>query len=446
MSLKIRITAWFSLMILLLTALVVTIVFVVADEALTDDPVDELVKVVSMNAAALSRDKGKHSQKEFQSYRNGVYCQLLSRDGNVLSGSAPEGVDYQHPYGEGAVDSCTSAQGDYYIYDCRVNQDTWIRGYISTSEPSETTRLLILSALVILPIIILLSITGGWLITKHSLKPIDTMLTAVESINSADDLSQRVGLEKGSSEVRRLSGEFDKMIGRLSDSFEAERQFASDVSHELRTPITVALAECDSLKQAVDVPGCRASAAIIEKQCSRMSVLIDSLLRLTRLQQKTDVFPLRCLNLSDFLEVCCEDFAQEWGISLTSREENQSITLDIEKNVTACYHPELMSMVIYNLLDNARKYSGPRGQIHVTLRSHEHGAVLTLRDNGIGIRPEDLPHIFSRFWQADRSRGADEGIGLGLAMVKEMVTFQGGTVTAESDYGRMTQFTIRLKN
>lgn len=446
MSLKIRITAWFSIMILMLTALVVSIVFVVADESLTDDPVDELVKVVSINAATLRRDSDQHGSKGFQGYRNGVYCQLMDPSGHVLLGSAPEGVAYTPPLENGAVVTCSAQPGDYYIYDTRVDHDTWVRGYISTTEPSETTRLIILCTLIILPIIVLLSITGGWLITRHSLRPIDTMLSAVESINGGDDLSRRVGLEKGSSELRRLGNEFDKMIGRLRDSFDAERQFSSDVSHELRTPITVALGECDSVKKSTDLQSCKASVVIIEKQCCRISALTDSLLRLTRLQQKTDAFPLTQLNFSDFLEVCCEDFAQEWGFQPEASSEGHVLTMDIEKNITARYHPELMSMVIFNLLDNARKYGGPQGHIHVSLRSQQSSVLLTVRDNGIGIPPEDLPKIWNRFWQADRSRGTDAGIGLGLAMVKEMVTFQGGTVTAESEYGSMTQFTIRLQN
>lgn len=444
MSLKLRITAWFSVMILALTALVVTIVFVVADESLADDPIDELIKTVGMNASSLSRDEKKHKFDEFKPYHNGVYCQLFDSEGNVLQGGVPENIIYREAFDNGVITTHKADTGEYYIYDMKVGSSFWIRGYISTDEPSETTKLIIVSTVITLPLILVLSIVGGWIITKRSLRTIDTVITTVDSINNGDDLSKRLNLQKGPSEIRKLSNEFDRMFGRLEKSFDAEKQFASDVSHELRTPITVALAECHSLKKDTKSEECLASISVIEKQCIRISELIDSLLSITRLQQNTDHFPTKLFDISDFLEICCEDYASEHRILTQENEDEKSLVIKIEKGVFVNYNPDLMSRVMFNLLENARKYTKDNGNIWVYLKSSDKGAVITVGDNGIGISKEDLPKIWNRFWQADKSRSLDKGVGLGLAMVKEMVEYQHGNINVESQIGKGTKFTIEL--
>lgn len=442
MSLKLRITAWFSVMILLLTALVVTIVFVVADASLADDPVDELVKMVSMNASR-KRNDGKR-ERAFISYHEGVYCQLLDSTGKVVQGLAPESVDYNEAAESGTVVTFATENGEYYIYDMKSSNGNWIRGYIATDAPSETTKLLILSTSIILPLILISSILGGWIITKRSLRPIDTVISTVDSINSGDDLSKRLNLTKGPTEIQKLGNEFDKMFCRLESSFEAEKQFACDVSHELRTPITVALGECHNAKESAGEEQTRKSLEVIEKQCLRISDLTESLLSLTRLQQNTESFPLKQLDYSRFLEICCEDYASEQGISTDPESEGKTLILEIADGVMVCYNPNLMSRILFNLLDNARKYTADDGRITVSLCQTEGMAQLRIADNGIGISSENLPKIWNRFWQADRSRSVDTGVGLGLAMVKEMVEYQNGTVTVESVPGKGTAFLLQF--
>ena len=444
MSLKLRITGWFSAMILVLTALVVAIVFVVADESLADDPIDELVKTVSMNASSLSRDDKKHQFDEFKSYHDGVYCQLFDSEGNVIQGGVPENIVYDEYFKNGVISTYKLEEEEYFVYDMKVGNSFWVRGYVSSDEPSETTKLIIVSTTISLPLILILSIFGGWIITKKSLKSIDTVIDTVDSINNGDDLSKRLNLKKGPSEIRKLGNEFDRMFERLEKSFIAEKQFASDVSHELRTPITVALAECHSIRNLSENEDCLASVDVIEKQCTRISGLIESLLSITRLQQNTEHFPLKCLNISGFLETCCEDYALEHQISMNKDENRKSLLMKIENGVLVNYNPNLMSRVIFNLLDNARKYTKENGNILVCLESSDKGAVLNVMDNGIGIEEKQIDKIWNRFWQADESRNIDDGVGLGLAMVKEMVEYQNGKITVESQVGKGTVFIIEL--
>ena len=221
----------------------------------------------------------------------------------------------------------------------------------------------------------------------------ENIVSAANSISDGGDLTQRVALRRGPTEMRRLSDAFDRMFERLERSFNTERQFASDASHELRTPITVIPAECSRAKRKGETKeDFLASINVIEEQGKDMSELVQNLLGLTRMQQGTDRYPMREDGLSEFVEACAGEFipADRRGISL---EKN------IEPNVRAKYNPSLMSRVI---------------------------------------------QIWQRFWQADVARDSEGSSGLGLAMVKEISEFHGGTATVESTLGKGSKFTVTI--
>ncbi len=442
MSVKLRITAWFTVMILILMVLVVSFVFVVEDASLTEDPTSELIKVVSINAAMLSDERADDDKDRLKTYDDGVYCTFYDAYGNLVTGAMPEDIVYEKSFENGNLATYETEDESYYVYDMEIGNGeeiVWIRGFISTTEPSPLMKTIIILTCILLPIILLLSVGGGWFIAKHSMKPIDTIIEAVDSINDGDDLSARVGMSKGPSEMKKLSEEFDHMFERLEKSFEVEKQFASDVSHELKTPITVVLGECHKVKRKELTPDeYRQSIYTIEKQSQHMSELVEQLLSLTRLQQGTEKFPIKQLDLSEFVEACCEDFKA--GIDTT-----KAVEMNIEENVCANFNPSLMSRVIFNLLDNARKYTDDNGVIRISLTSDENQGCLIIEDNGIGISEENIQNIWNRFWQADTSRGVDSGVGLGLAMVKEMVEFQGGSIAVESKLNEGTRFIIYMK-
>ncbi len=439
MSVKLRITTWFTIMILILMVLVVSIVFVVEDESLTDDPKSELIKVVSMNAARLSDKHDDDNNDRLRTYDDGVYCAFYNASGNMVTGVVPESIIYNEVFENGNLATYEGKDGEYYIYDMAVDGDSeivWVRGFISTTEPSPLMKTIVILVCVLLPVILVLSVAGGWLIAKHSMKPIDTIIDAVDSIKAGEDLTARVDMTRGPTEMKRLSEEFDHMFERLEKSFVSEKQFTSDVSHELRTPITVILGECHRAKRKeLTTDEFRQSIETIEKQSQHMSELVEQLLSLTRLQQGTERFPLDKLNFSEFVEACVEDFKA--GIDST-----KVVKADIEDNVIANFNPSLMSRVIFNLLDNARKYTGDDGVINIKLASYDDFVKLVVEDNGIGIEEENISNIWKRFWQADTSRGIDKGVGLGLAMVKEMVEFQGGSISVKSSLGEGTRFEI----
>ena len=441
MSAKLRLTAWFTLMVLILAVMVLVFVLVINSYSITDDPAGRLVRMVMHNADEVEFDKGRFEWDDLDTCRRGVYCSFYDDEGQFLLGAAPEGVSTELDFEPGVLRSFTSGEQEYYLYDFYVDMDVagiWIRGLVSAADRSGLMHTILVLTCTLLPALLLLTVGGGWLIARGAFKPMEDILTAADSISDGDDLTARLNLRRGPSEMKRLSRAFDRMFTRLEHSFNAERQFASDASHELRTPITVILAECDRAKRKDETrEDFLESIEVIEEQGKHMSQLVQQLLSLTRMQHGTDKYPMRRTDLSLFVESCCSEFvpADRRGISLET---------DIEKKVEAAYNPALMSRVVQNLLQNAYKYGKEGGHIWLSLRRVGRGAVLTVRDDGIGISKADQAHIWQRFWQADAARGDENGTGLGLSMVKEIAEFHGGSVSVESELGKGSTFTVNI--
>lgn len=440
MSAKLRLTAWFTLMMLLLCAATLTFVFVINGSAVADDPQSQLIARVDKNARKVEFEDGRFEWEDLKFYRQGVSCWVCDETGAYLQGVRPEGLPELTPE-NGALRTVSGEDGQFYMYDVYVDMDVtglWIRGVISTESRSGVMHTINILTAVLLPCLLVVTVAGGWGIAHLTFRPMEQIIGAADAINDDRDLSARIGLKKGPVEMRRLSRSFDSLFARLEKSFHAERQFTSDASHELRTPITVILAECDRARRKCQTrEDFLQSIGVIEEQGRHMSQLVQELLGLTRLQQGTTRYPLQRADVSGFVTACCEEFlpADDRGITLST---------DIQPEVQATFNPSLLQRAVYNLLQNAYKYGKPGGHITVTLRAAGHGAALSVADDGIGIAPEDQEKIWQRFWQADPSRGEDGGSGLGLSMVQEIAAFHGGRATVDSTPGQGSTFTITL--
>ncbi|PWM15791.1 MAG: hypothetical protein DBX49_03835 [Clostridia bacterium] len=442
MSAKLRLTLWFTLMVFILAAMVLVFVLVINSAAITDDPAERLVKTVLRNADDVEFDNGRFDWEELEPYRRGVYCSFYSTAGELLLAAEDPGMTaLSLPFEKNIIRTVNIGGQDYFCYDSYVDMDItgiWIRGLVSSSDRSGLMHTIIVLTCTLLPALMALTLGGGWIIALDAFRPMEKILSAADSISDGGDLTARVGLKRGPTEMRRLSRAFDRMFARLELSFNAERQFASDASHELRTPITVILAECDRAKRKDKSPeDFLASIAVIEEQGKHMSELVQQLLGLTRIQHGTDRYPMRRSDLSIFVESCCGEFMphDSRGISLET---------DIKPGIEADFNPALMSRVVQNLLQNAYKYGRENGHILVSLEQRGGRALLRVRDDGIGIAPEDQDKIWQRFWQADASRGEDGGSGLGLAMVKEIAEFHGGRASVDSEPGKGSTFMVEI--
>ena len=429
-------------MVLLVSVMVLVFVLVINRHSLPEDPAAYLVDVVIDNANDVEYDRGKFEWNEMSVYKRGVYCSFYNTNGDLLLSADKEDMDFSgEPFIANKIRTVRSGDKEFYLYDYYVDMEVsglWIRGVVLTDSHQGISDIILRLTIIILPVILIVTFLGALWISSRTFRPIEKIVATANSINDADDLTDRIALKRGPKEMKQLAGAFDRMFERLEKVFDAERQFTSDASHELRTPTAIILAECDRAKRKAETPeDYRESIDNISEQGKRMSALIDELLGITRLQQGTERYPLNRGDLSEFVTLSSEEFvpADDRGIRMET---------EIEPGIECSFNASLMSRVIYNLLQNAYKYGRDNGYVRLTLGREGSDAVIRVKDNGIGIKKEDLDKIWQRFWQADSSRGSEGGNGLELAMVKEIAELHGGSVTAESTEGRGSEFIFRI--
>lgn len=429
-------------MVLVVSAMVLVFVLVINRHSLPEDPAEYLVEVVMDNASDVEFDRGNFEWNEMTVYKRGVYCSFYNTNGDLLLSADKEDMDFSdEPFKENTIRTVTSGDKEFYLYDRYVDMEVtglWIRGVVMTDSHVGITNVILRLTVMILPIILIITFLGALWISSRTFKPIEKIVATANSINDADDLTDRINLKRGPKEMKQLARAFDRMFERLEKLFEAERQFTSDASHELRTPTAVILAECDRAKRKAKIPDdYRESIGHIETQGQRMSDLIEELLGITRLQQGTEKYPLKKSDLSEFITLSAEEF-------VPSEKRGIRLETEIEDGIECSFNPSLMSRVVYNLLQNGYKYGKENGYVQLRLTREGGDAVISVKDNGIGISEEDQSKIWQRFWQADSSRGNEGGSGLGLAMVKEIAELHGGSVSVESTLGKGSTFTFRI--
>jgi signal transduction histidine kinase len=295
-----------------------------------------------------------------------------------------------------------------------------------------------------------LSALGVWLAGGRALRPLDRLIETAAAVATSGDLSRRVGGAPAKDEVGKLAATFNAMLARLEssnaelraarlraeDALQAQRRFAADASHELRTPLTTIRGNADLLRGYAGLtPEDRAAAlAQIQREAERMGRLVNDLLALARADAGQ---PLRRMPVP--LAPLLQDVvSQARGLA-----RGQVVELEVEAPATVQGDPDRLRQLLLILLDNALKATPPGGSVRVGLSSPDGEAVVTVADTGRGIEPGDLPHIFERFYRADRAR-ASGGAGLGLSIALSIATEHGGTIHAESTPGAGATFTVRI--
>ena len=437
-SVKLRLTLWITLLMFLLTALVLVCMVAVSRDVVTENAYDQLTSVVQSNISGISKENGSLTFAEgFSFTQNGVYTTVYSDAGALLAGQLPLGFPEGVAFENGISRPVEGENGDFYVLDLHLpfswEDGVWVRGIIAAPDVADVLDDLTGIALLLLPLMVVVSGAGAYLLAWSTFRPIDRIIRAAETIDEGRDLSRRIGLPPGRDEISRLGQAFDSMFARLETSFEAEKQFTSDASHELRTPTAVILAQCEDARRHAETPEQYAQAVeVIERQARRMSGLIAQLLQMTRLEQGTQRAAFERADLSALTEVICEETPTADAV----------LQIDIQPDIEADFDVTLVSRLLQNLLNNAVRYGG--GRIWVTLRRDGADAVLSVRDDGAGIPADLQDKIWQRFYQADASRSGENGAGLGLPMVRQIAALHGGTVSLTSAPGKGSCFTFRF--
>ena len=314
--------------------------------------------------------------------------------------------------------------GAVYAYEYDTEQAALLEGLQS--------NLLKLSA-GIAAAVVLLSILLSRMLTRK----ISTLLTAIRKVR-AGAYEHRTHIS-GRDEIAQIGEEFNSLTDRLQTTETLRRRFVSDASHELKTPLAAIRLLTDSILQTdqMDMETVRDFVTDIGSEAERLSRITEDLLRLTRLDSNQ-------MDQPEVVEVVPVLEQVMRMMSLLAQEKDTELTCRAAEDCRVLATRGEVHQVIYNLVDDAGKYSGSHGQVQVTLAREAGQVVLTVADNGPGIPEEDLPRVFERFYRVDKARSrAAGGTGLGLPIVQDTVMKRGGTVSAANRTEGGAVFTVR---
>lgn len=231
-------------------------------------------------------------------------------------------------------------------------------------------------------------------------------------------------------------------ITELKRADEIRKDFVANVSHELRTPLSILRGYIETLRDDPDISREESTRIleVMDRHSRRLGQLVDDLLALAKLESGSSKLQMSQINLSKLLG----DVVRDWEKKFAEKKLN--VTVDLPKSLPPLRADEArLREVLYNLLDNAVKYSPQNGKIGLQASQRDGELFLCVTDNGIGIAEEDLPRIFERFYRVDKARSrALGGTGLGLSIVKHIAQLHGGRAEAESEVGKGTSVSVIL--
>ena len=286
--------------------------------------------------------------------------------------------------------------------------------------------------------VLTLGLLGGWWMASRAMRPIVKISETAEKI-ATGDLAQRIPIAISDDELGKLATVLNSTFARLDAAFTQQARFTADAAHELRTPVSVVLTHAEnglsttnlSEEQRESFEACRRAAR-------RMRSLIESLLQLARLDAGQELHSPQNIDLAelslDAIELV-QPLAEQRGLVIHDQLESVIVRADAER----------LMQVLTNLLTNAIQYHRDQGEVRLSLKIDNGLALLSISDNGPGIAPQHLPHLFERFYRADSSRSSKDGqSGLGLAISKAIIEAHGGTIEVTSIPGQGTAFTLGL--
>jgi signal transduction histidine kinase len=307
-------------------------------------------------------------------------------------------------------------------------------------------------ALIALAVVLPPSAIFSFLFARQTTRRLVKLAAAATALRSGD-YGARVAVT-GEDEVAQLQSDFnamaDKLEGTLRDLqserdrvaqlLQSRRELIASVSHELRTPVATVRALLDSaLERRTDAPpALQHDLQVMQGEVTRLQTLIDDLSTLSRAE--TGMLALDCkpMDVSPVVQRIVQAIAP-----LAWQSGRVQVSADVQNNLIACIDVERLEQVLANLLRNGVRHTPPGGIVAAVAFAEVNSIVIQVRDTGHGIAPDDLPHIWERFYRGQKNESRD-GVGLGLAIVKELTEAMGGAVTVESAPGQGSCFTLRL--
>ena len=280
---------------------------------------------------------------------------------------------------------------------------------------------------------------GGWLLSRKSLRPIDKITETTKRI-TASNLSERLPLQGTGDDLDRLATTINQMMERLEESFQKLSRFTADAAHELRTPLAALKGETEVLLSRK-----RSSEDYQEaltnnlERLDFLTKLVNDLLILSQADEGKASLKIENLNFSELLKELYEAF------NIVAMQKKISFTFSAPEEALINGDSIKLKQLFSNLIDNAIKYTSDGGTISLIVQPGKDQVTVVLKDTGIGIPSDDLPHIFDRFYRVDTSRSRlSGGVGLGLSICQWIVKAHHGTIDVKSQPHQGTTFTVTL--
>ncbi|MDO4836934.1 MAG: HAMP domain-containing sensor histidine kinase [Clostridia bacterium] len=442
LTLRRKMTLWFTLSVVAITLLFFGASVFITRARLTELLKDDLSLALEQLSSQVEHKNGQLYFEDETPVKSGIMYYITEENGSELASHGEDITAFDaYPVQAGTFTHAQYAGETWLLLDSSSipvgNECIRIRVAASCRQIQQTLRIFQLIFLLGVPIMTALAALIGSLLAKQSLKPVQQIICCADEI-TAGDLSRRIPEASGKDELGALANTLNHMLASLEESFRRERRFTSDASHELRTPVAVITVYAESLLTDTSLSQEEYSKVeTILNECKRMQRMVSQMLTLTRGQEGR--YPVL------MEKVCLNDVLDGVHAVLEPVAEEQSITLHFtaESSIDLCADQSLLTQLVLNLTENAIKYGKVGGDAWVNAAQTDDAVLLTVRDNGIGISAENLPHIFERFFRADTARDRS-GTGLGLSIVQWITSLHGGTIQAESHLHQGTIFTVTL--
>lgn len=453
-SIKLRVTAWYTLIMIAISAVVMTAMIKVSRDMIVRESGARTVRAVNNLSHVIEgrferklpdeahlHDFSETDKKipDFRFFDQGVHLAVYDADHKLVEGVMPFEFADSIALNDDSIETKVYGGEQYLIYSKSVkNSDgeiRWITGVTSFDNEGRMMDNMIIANLVLTLILIIAAAIGGYLIIKRAFRPVDIISRTAKDISESSDLTRRIALHGGNDEIYRLADAFDTMLEKIELTVENEKQFTSDASHELRTPVAVINSECEYvLECAKTVDEAKESVSSIKRQSDKIAKLITELLTISRMDRNTLKTNFEKIDLSELLGFVCDE-----------QEEIHDGSITMERNIEPCVYAVadhmLIARMFINLISNAYNYGKPGGTVKVSLRGDDGKVIVNIADDGIGIARENLSKIWERFYQVDSSRNNESGsLGLGLSMVKWIAECHGGKISVTSELGAGTEF------
>jgi len=450
MSLRLRLTIIFSALtggILLLLGVVTTALVSLALIGQADEILAQTVNKITASMHVDPNGAPAVFLPQLNPAEN-VYVQIWDTLGNLVSAS-PGLSRLNQPLNPNGLTSGKAIYQDVYISQSHlrvlsipvtVSAHPFVIIQVATSlSLLDALRKNLVYILVITTLLAtLLAAFSSWFVVGQSLAPLKTITDTALQITRADDLSRRIPLHgQDNDEVGQLISAFNETLERLEKLFLAQQRFLADVSHELRTPLTAIKGNADLMRRMKSVD--EESLSSIEDEADRLTRLVGDLLLLTQAESGKLPLVFKPVDLDTLLlEVSKE-------MHVLARDRVQIKVTEIDQ-VQVNGDRDRLKQVLLNLGANAINYTPPGGEVYFSLGKVGGQVRLIVRDTGPGIPAEDLPHIFERFYRAEKSRTRSKtgGFGLGLSIAHWIITHHGGRIEVNSKEGMGTTFCIWL--